>query len=135
MVCSNLAPRIVGYQLYHTVLYGTVAGRGGYNGVLDGELTGFVGVAQMVGILPRNDGAEHFAITLAILAGPQHLAQIQVLCFSLRVPLPLNVGAVNLYKVLPVNALNKAVLVNGVDGELDGMVSGRINVHNNSSKL
>ena len=119
---------------YQTAIYGTVAGCGGCGGVLDGELASFAGVTKMIGILPRHDSAEHFAITLAILAGLQYLTQIQVLRLVLRVPCAVNVGAVNLYKVLAVNALDKAVLVNGVDGELYGMVGGGINAHD-SSKL
>nr|DAP95979.1 MAG TPA: hypothetical protein [Caudoviricetes sp.] len=104
-------------------------GRGGYCGVLDGELACLVGVAQMVAIFPRDGGAEHLAITLAILADLQDLAQIQVLRLALRVPCALNIVALDLYAVLALDGLNKAVIVNGVDGELDGMVGSGINVH------
>lgn len=116
------------YRLYQTAIYGTVAGGGGCS-VLDGELACHVGVAQMVAIFPRNGGAEHLAITLAILADLQDLAQIQVLRLALRVPCAVNIGAFDPYIVLPLDGFQELVIIDGVDGERDGMVGGGISIH------
>lgn len=114
---------------YQTAIYGTVAGGGGSGGVLDGELARLVGVADIVGILPLHGGAEHLAITLAILADLQDLAQIQVLRLALRVPCAVNIGAFDPYIVLPLDGFQELVIIDGVDGERDGMVGGGISIH------
>lgn len=106
-----------------------MAGGGSSGGVLDGELARLVGVADIVGILPLHGGAEHLAITLAILADLQDLAQIQVLRLALRVPCAVNIGAFDPYIVLPLDGFQELVIIDGVDGERDGMVGGRISIH------